>query len=122
MPRDRIRQARTQHHEFVLPLALHSPNRAPHGVIQAPQLALRAGIHVAHPRNNHVSLIIQIQAIGDQFLELDVRLEVRPPHWTAAAPWTTTVISGTTLATGRPRVAAATLRAATRTTAWTRAT
>src|SRR6202043_2439474 len=44
---------------------------APHGAIQPPQLALGAGIHVAHAADDAVRLIVQIEAVGHELLELD---------------------------------------------------
>ena len=45
---------------------------AAHGVVKAPQLALGAGIHVAHAADDAVRLVVEIQAVGDQLLELDL--------------------------------------------------
>ena len=52
VPRDGVSQARAQHHELVLPLAFGRAHGAPHGAVQAAQLALGAGIHVAHAADN----------------------------------------------------------------------
>ena len=42
-----------------------------HGVIETPQLAARAGIHVAHAADDAVRLVIQVQAVGDELVEID---------------------------------------------------
>ncbi len=40
---------------------------------KTPQLALCAGVHIAHPRDYRVGLVIEIQAVRDEFLDLDFR-------------------------------------------------
>src|SRR5271169_444421 len=72
MTRDGVGQARAQHDELMLPLALRSPHRPPHGVEEAAELALGTAIHIAHASHHGMGLVVQIQAIGDQFFELDV--------------------------------------------------
>src|SRR5260370_1718975 len=79
VPRDRVRQPRPQHHELVLPLVLGSAIRPPHGIVQPPQLTLGPRVHVPHAAHHAVRLVIQVQAIGDQFLELNLR-------WTKVTP------------------------------------
>ncbi len=69
--RDGVSQARAQHHEFVLALAFGRAHGAPHGAVQAPQLALGAGVHVAHAADDAVRLVIQIEAVRHEFFQLD---------------------------------------------------
>jgi hypothetical protein len=40
--------------------------------IQAPELTLGAGVHVAHPADDGVRLVIQVETVTDQFFELDL--------------------------------------------------
>src|SRR5438094_503828 len=77
MPRNRISQTRAQHDEMMLALTLGSANRAPHCVIEPAQLALGAGIHVAHASHHGVRLIVEIQAVGNQFFQLDLRRHLK---------------------------------------------
>src|SRR5258708_22259712 len=87
MPRDGIRQSRAQHHELMLPFAFGSPHRAPHRIIQTSQLALGAGIHIAHTRHHRVRMIVQIQAVADQLFDVDL-------WWTFKRPSTTGTPAG----------------------------
>src|SRR5258708_30791343 len=96
MPRDGIRQSRAQHHELMLPLAFGSPHRAPHRVVQAAQLALGAGIHIAHARHHRVRMIVQIQAVADQLFDIDLRWTFKRPSATGTPAGSITTI--TTLA------------------------
>src|SRR5579885_1965418 len=73
MPRDGVGEPGAQHHKLMLLLVFRSPHRAPDGVVQPPQLALGARIHVAHARHDGVGLVVEIQAVGDQLIELDFR-------------------------------------------------
>jgi hypothetical protein len=68
MPRDGVRQPGAQHHELMLPLGLRRPHRPPHSVVQAPQLALGAAIHIAHANHYRMRLIVEVQAVGNQLL------------------------------------------------------
>jgi hypothetical protein len=83
VPRDGVGQARAQHDEFMLALVLRGAVGATHGVVKPPQLALGARIHVAHAADYAVRLVVEIQAVGDQLLQLDLRRTVEP--WTIAA-------------------------------------
>src|SRR6202167_1784771 len=77
MPRDGVSQARTQHHEFVLALAVRRAHRAPHGAIKPPQLALGAGVHIAHAADDAVCLVVQIKTVRHEFFQLDLRRSLR---------------------------------------------
>src|SRR4029077_20558413 len=48
------------------------------GAIEAAQLALGARIHVAHPADNGVRLVVQIKAVADELFELDFGRAFRP--------------------------------------------
>ena len=63
MARDRVGQARTEHHEFVLAFGFDGAAGAADGVVEAAELALGAGVHVAHAAHNTVSLIVEIEAV-----------------------------------------------------------
>ena len=65
------RRAR-KHHELVLPFAFRRADGAAYGVVETPQLALGARIHVAHAHDDDVGLIVEIEAVGDQLFEFDV--------------------------------------------------
>src|SRR5215217_4176435 len=78
MARDRIGKARSQHHKLVLLVAFGRLACAPHCVIETPELASGARVHVAHSRNDGMSLVIEIQAIGDQLVEVDFRGPFEP--------------------------------------------
>ncbi len=94
MARDGVRQTRAQHHELMLPLALGRAHRPPHRVIQAAELALGAGIHVAHAGHDGVRLVVQIQAVGDQFFQLDLRSHLEWPATAGpVAAWASVVSS-----------------------------
>ena len=73
MARDGIRQARAQHHELLLALIFGRANRAAHRIIKTAQLALGPGVHVAHAADYAVGLIVQVERIGDQFFDIDLR-------------------------------------------------
>src|SRR5580698_4338996 len=102
MPRDGVRETCAQHHEFVLPLAFRSADCAPDCTIQTAQLRTRTGIHVAHPAHHRVRLIVEIQAVVDQLLEVDVEHHVR----TAAVSTTITTIAIRTSAMRSTAIAA----------------
>src|SRR5260370_2497951 len=95
VPRDRVRQPRPQHHELVLPLVLGSAIRPPHGIVQPPQLALGPRIHVPHAAHHAVRLVIQVQAVGNQFLELNLR-------WTKVTPLPVARIPPAVIPAARP--------------------
>src|SRR6476646_4872786 len=56
----------------MLPLGFRRAHRSANSVIQAPQLALGAAIHIAHANHYGMRLIIQIQAVGNQLLQFDL--------------------------------------------------
>jgi hypothetical protein len=87
MARDGIRQARAQHHELMLPIALRSAHCSPHGIVQTPELALGAAIHIAHASHDGVRVVIQVQTVGDQLVDVDFRrrFERTPATGTASA-------------------------------------
>src|SRR6266851_8386096 len=85
----------------MLPFVLRCPASPSNRVVEPAQLALGAGIHIAHPADNRVGLVVQIKAIADQLLEFDLRSKISPvrrsspaisatipPFSTAVAPWT----------------------------------
>src|SRR5690349_19923474 len=84
MPRDSVRKTGPHHHKFVLTLAFRSTCGAPHGVIQPAQLAFRTRIHVAHPADYNVRLVVQVQTIPDQFVQIDFRWPFTTPLATPA--------------------------------------
>src|SRR5581483_4699921 len=86
VPRDRIRQARAQHDEFVLALVFRRSHGAAHGAVKTPQLALGARIHIAHAADNSVRLVVQVQTVGDQLLQFDLRRPVGTPAAVPAVP------------------------------------
>ena len=100
MPRDRVSQARPQHHELVLPFVLGRARRPPHGVVKTPQLAARAGIQIAHAAHHHVRLVIQIQAVADQLFEIDLRRAFHAP--VAAGPPIATSVAAAVARTAAP--------------------
>src|SRR5437764_5116762 len=71
MPRNRIRKTGTHHHKFMLAFAFGSTCCPAYRVVQAAQLAFGAGIHVAHSANYNVRLVVQVQTIGNQFVQID---------------------------------------------------
>src|SRR5947209_15154121 len=71
MARDRVGQAGAEHDELVLALVLRGAHGAADGVIQAAELALGAGIHVAHTAHDHVGLVIEVERISDQLVVVD---------------------------------------------------
>src|SRR5262249_23122638 len=54
-----------------------------------PQLALSARIHVAHPADHAMRLVIQVEAVGNQLVQLDFRRAVEAPALTVAAAFVT---------------------------------
>src|SRR5512141_2368657 len=81
----------------MLALALGSAHRPPHRIIQAAELALGARIHVAHAGDDGVGLVVEIQAVGDQFFQLDLRRHLKRPAaaGTVAAPVTASIAAWT---------------------------
>jgi hypothetical protein len=54
-------------------------NRPAHRIVETAQLALGAGVHVAHPADYAMGLIVQIQRIGNQFLDIDLGRAFKAP-------------------------------------------
>jgi hypothetical protein len=117
MPRDGVREARAQHYELMLALALGRADSTADRVVKTPELALGAGIHIAHAADNAVGLVVQVQAIGDQFFQLDFGegIEARTVAIaaTAGTPVATTVTAAlTTISTGPATATGSTARPA----------
>ncbi len=70
---------------LVLPLAL-KPGAAPAapGCWERAQLALRSAVHIPHPADDGVRLVVQVEAVVDQFFELDFGRPFRSPAVEAA--------------------------------------
>src|SRR5262249_25461889 len=83
---NRVCQTRPQHDECMLPFAFRCAGRPPHGVVKPPQRAARAGIEIAHPADHHVRLIVEVQAVVDQFVQIDLRRTLTPLAPIAARP------------------------------------
>ena len=79
MPGNGIRQTRAQHDELMLTLALRRADGAAHGVVQPPELALGAAIHIPHAGDNGVRLIVEIQAVGNELFQFNVRRAFKRP-------------------------------------------
>jgi hypothetical protein len=73
---------------LLLPFIFRRSNGAANGIVETAQLALSAGVHIAHAADHAVRLIVEIQRIGDQFFDIDFR---RP--FEAAPIATTPVVS-----------------------------
>ena len=69
---DRIGEPRPQHHECVLPLVHRRARGSSYRVIQTPQRAARARIQIAHAADYDMRLVIQIQAVANQLIEIDL--------------------------------------------------
>jgi hypothetical protein len=52
----------------MLPFGFRRAHRSPHRVVQTPQLALGAAVHITHADDYGVGLIVQVQAVGNQLL------------------------------------------------------
>src|SRR6185436_7230757 len=83
MTRDGVGQTGAQHHKFVLALILRSTAGPAHGVVEAPQLALSARVHIAHSAHYSVRLIVEIETIIDQLFEVDLGRAIEPGAVTA---------------------------------------
>src|SRR5580692_7761807 len=98
----------------MLALAFGGARGAPDGIVEPAKLALGSGIHVAHAAHHDVGLIIQIEAIGDQLLDIDfgrtlgtpVAIAKRTPF---SASFATRVTTTFRTAAGAPAIAAATI-------------
>jgi hypothetical protein len=55
----------------VLLVGLRCTAGAADSVVETPQLALCAGVHVTHAGNDRVRLIVEIKTVADQFFEID---------------------------------------------------
>jgi hypothetical protein len=55
----------------VLPFFFGSARGAPDRVIETPQGAARAGVEIAHAADHDVGLVVQVEAVVDQFVEVD---------------------------------------------------
>src|SRR6185437_16932633 len=110
MAADGVRQARSDHYKLMLALRFRSSRGAPHRIVEAAQLALGARIHVPHAAYNDMCLVVQVEAVGHQLVEIDLRRSfaaaiARPAIGAAAA--FTAAVSGTALASLiRPSAAA----------------
>src|ERR1035438_1870949 len=94
-----VGEGRAQHDELVLPLAFGGAYGAAYGAVEAPQLALGAGIHVAHAADNGVRLVVQVEAVADQLFEFDfgrslhaIAVEAAPVSAIAAGAFATGTI------------------------------
>src|SRR5437867_757676 len=57
----------------MLALVLRGSIGATYGIVQPPQLAFGARVHVAHAADHAVRLVVEIEAVGDELLQLDLR-------------------------------------------------
>src|SRR5215469_10971914 len=73
MARDCIGQAGAQHDELLLALAFGRADGTPYRIVQTPELALGARIHVAHSAHDAVRLVVEVEGIGDELFEVDFR-------------------------------------------------
>jgi hypothetical protein len=82
----------------VLTLIFRSAGSAPDSIIEPPQLAFGAGIHIPHPAYDNVRLIVEIKAVTNQLFDVDLgralaaALAGAAPSLTATT-WTTTLAS-----------------------------
>src|SRR5437763_1068255 len=91
----------------MLPLVFRSAHRSPHRVIQTPKLALGAAVHIAHPDDHSVRLVIQVQTVGHELLQLDLSEIVEGTPASGAAFMATFRSSATRTAVIAPRAALA---------------
>src|SRR5579884_3555928 len=111
--RDGVSEAGAQHDELVLALVFRRADGAADGVVQAAQLAAGSGIHVAHPADHGVRLVIQVQRVAHQLVEIDFgrAFGTAPVAAIAARPPVVAPISAFALA-ARATIAAAAILAA----------
>jgi len=83
----------------VLAFALNRTAGAAYSVVEAPQLALCARIHIAQTCHHRMGLVIQVQCIYDQFFEVDVRGKVAESLWS----WASTISTAISTTQRRPR-------------------
>src|SRR5579862_7787505 len=102
----------------MLTLGFRRTHRSPHGVVQAPQLALGAAVHIAHANHDGMRLIVQIQAVGNQLLQFDLGEPFKRSSTAATWPaFVSTLMPGAAaLATGAFTPTTGTAIVATRTT------
>jgi len=115
--RDGVGETGAQHHELVLALILGRASGAAYGVVETAELAARAGIEIAHAADDDVSLVVEIEAVGDQLFEFDLGRAIE----TALAAGTATAIT-TPVATAITTITAATATSITTATVTTGAT
>src|ERR1700733_3647709 len=101
MTGDSVSQTRSQHDELLLPFVLRRADGAANRIVETAQLALGAGIHVAHAADYAVRLIVEVQRIGDQFLDIDFRRAFETAPVATAAPVVTPLAPATFAATRR---------------------
>src|SRR5208283_546345 len=56
---------------LMLALALRGADGAADGAIEAAQLSLGAGIHIAHAADHRVRLVVEIKTVLDEFFQVD---------------------------------------------------
>src|SRR6187397_786708 len=76
---DCVGQARAQHNELMLAVALSGTAGPAHGIVKPAELALGAGIHIAQAIYDGMCLVVQIQAVANQLFELDIGSHVGTP-------------------------------------------
>ena len=113
--RDGVGETGAQHHELVLALILGRASGAAYGVVETAELAARAGIEIAHAADDDVSLVVEIEAVGDQLFEFDLGRAIE----TALAAGTATAITTITAATATSITTATVTTGATTTTSVT---
>src|SRR5580700_3121901 len=105
-----VSEARPNHDELMLALAFGGARGTPDGIVEPAKLALGSGVHVAHAAHHDVGLIIQIEAVGDQLLDIDfgrsfgtpVAIAKRTPF---SASFATRVTTTFRTAAGAPAIA-----------------
>jgi hypothetical protein len=97
MPRDGVGQPRAQHHKLMLPFGFRRTHGPADGIIQTPQLALGAAIHIPHANDHGMRLIVEVQAVGDQLLQFDIGREaIKGPATAAGTAFMTSFMTGST--------------------------
>lgn len=91
-----VGQARTEHHELMLPFILWCAGGPAYRVVKPTQLTAGTGIHIAHPADHDVGLIVEIEAVGDELLDFDVWREVAAFGKRPVATWP--ISAGATIA------------------------
>ena len=72
MARDGIRQSGAKHDELMLALILRRANGPTNSAIKPSELGAGGRIHVANSTDNGMRLVIEIEAVGNQLLEVDL--------------------------------------------------